>query len=130
MWWSSEIRSLLWVVLCPVGPTYMGYQNSVDHHTHGQGFIVCLRGPGFVPGLFQLAVDVEFDRFFRQCPVVCPDDVVPLIRLEHGAGGVVGAGKSADPQVEFSRRVVPKIPTLFQRPFRKELHLALPVPEA
>ena len=25
LWWSSEIRSLLWVVLLPAGPTYMGY---------------------------------------------------------------------------------------------------------
>jgi hypothetical protein len=31
--WSSEIRSLLWVASCLGGPTYMGYQNSVDHHT-------------------------------------------------------------------------------------------------
>jgi hypothetical protein len=32
VWWSSEIRPLLWVVLRPAGLTYMGYQNSVDHH--------------------------------------------------------------------------------------------------
>ena len=36
VWWSSEIRSLLWLVLCPADPTYMGYQNSVDHHTMAQ----------------------------------------------------------------------------------------------
>ncbi len=33
LWSSSETRSLLWVVLRPACPTYMGYQNSVDHHT-------------------------------------------------------------------------------------------------
>jgi hypothetical protein len=33
VWWSSEILSLLWAVSCPAGPTYMGYQNLVDHHT-------------------------------------------------------------------------------------------------
>ena len=32
LWWSSEIRSLLWVVSCLADPTYMGYQNSVNHH--------------------------------------------------------------------------------------------------
>ncbi len=33
LWWSSEILPLLWVVLRRADPTYMGYQNSVDHHT-------------------------------------------------------------------------------------------------
>jgi DUF1680 family protein len=33
VWWSREIRSLLWVVLCPTDTTHMGYQNSVDHHS-------------------------------------------------------------------------------------------------
>jgi hypothetical protein len=31
LWWFSEIRPLLWVVLRPISPAYMGYQNSVDH---------------------------------------------------------------------------------------------------
>ena len=31
LWWSSGIRSLLWVVLCLVNPTYTGFQDSVDH---------------------------------------------------------------------------------------------------
>jgi hypothetical protein len=33
LWWSSEILPLLWVVTFPTDPTYMGYENSVDHRS-------------------------------------------------------------------------------------------------